>query len=112
MPSNHVRGCVKQSKSSVTSTHIDAKISQIRLKEQAVENSRQQQNKIDKQEAQINSLQSQNEQLRGLLDPMLMVSAISQAVATSLKLNSQRVNKGGTGNNGTGYISKPYLGKP
>ena len=72
-----------------------------------MKNSRQHQNKMDKQEAQINSLQSQNEQLRGLLEPKLLVNAISQAVTTSLKVNSQSVYKGVAWNNGTRYISKP-----
>ena len=31
---------------------------------------------------------------------------------TSLKVNSQSVTKGGVENSGTGYISRPYLGKP
>ena len=69
-------------------------------------------NKINKQEAQINSLQNQNDQLRGLLDPTLLVDAISQAVTTSLKVNSKLVNKGCVGNNGTRFINKSYLGKP
>ena len=60
----------------------------------------------------MNILQNQHNQLRGLLDPMLLVDAISQAVTTSLKVSSQLLDKGSTGNNGTGYISKPYLGKP
>ena len=70
-------------------------------------NSRQHQNKINKQEAQINSLQNQNEQLRGLLDPMLLVSAISQSVTTSLKMNSQPVSKGGVGTDGPGMSVNP-----
>ena len=43
---------------------------------------------------------------------VLLVDAISQAVTTSLKLNSQPTNKGGAGINGTRFVSKPYLGKP
>ena len=63
------------------------------------------------QEAQINSLQNKNEQLRGLLEPKLLINDISQAVTASLKVNSQPVNKGGAGTSETGYVSKPYLGK-
>ena len=74
--------------------------------------SRQHQNKINGQEAQIIILQSQNTKLKGLLDCKLLVNVISQAVTTSLKVNSQPMSKGGAGANGTGYISKPYLGKP
>ena len=67
---------------------------------------------MNNQEAQINSLQSQNEQLRGLLDQKLLVDAINQAVTTSLKVNSQSMTKSGSGNNGTVYVSRHYLGKP
>ena len=103
-------GCAKQSKSSVASTGMKVKVNQIKdLGTKLLKNSRQHQNKIDEQEAQINSLQSKNEQLRGLLDLKLLVDAIGQAVTISLKVNSQPVNKGGAGNNGTGYITKPYL---
>ena len=51
-------------------------------------NSRQNQKKINWQEAQITSLQNQNKQLQGLLVPKLLVNAISQEVTTSLKLGS------------------------
>ena len=103
----------KQSKSSVTSTGIDTEVSQVRDSGcELTKISRQHQNKINKQEAQINSLQNQNEQCRGLLDPKLLVDAISQTVTTSLKVNSLPVKKGGAGTNGPGYISTPYSGKP
>ena len=65
------------------------------------------------QEAQIKSLQTQNQQLQGLLDPKLLVSVISQAVTTSLKLGPQLTSEGGIdADKGAGFISKPYLGKP
>ena len=64
------------------------------------------------QEAQIKSLQTQNQQLQGLLDPKLLVNVISQAVITSLKLGLQLTNKGGIDAEGAGFITKPYLGKP
>ena len=49
-------------------------------------------NKINLQEAQIKSLQTQTQQLQGLLDPKALVS---QAVTTSLKLGLQPNTKGG-----------------
>ena len=106
-------GHSRQSKFSITSKGTDTEGSQISdLDSKLSKNSRQQQNKINKQEAQINSLQNQNNQLRGLLDSELLVNAISLAVTTSLKVNSQPMSKGGAGTNGTRYVSKPYLGKP
>ena len=64
------------------------------------------------QEAQIKSLQTQTKQLKGLLDPNLLVNAISQAVTTSLKVGLQLTSKGGMDAKGAGFTSKPYLGKP
>ena len=63
------------------------------------------------QEAWIKSLQTQNQQLQGLLDPKWPVNAISQAVTTSLKMGLQPTNKGGIDTKGAGFSSKPYLGK-
>ena len=98
-------GYAKQSNSSVTFTGINAEVSQISdLESKLSKNSRQCQNKIYKQEAQINSLQNQNDQLRGLLDLKLMVNVISQAVTTSLKVNSQPVSKGGARLMGVGIL--------
>ena len=68
--------------------------------------------KINRQEAQITSLQNQNKQLTSLPDSKALVNAISQAVTTSLKLSSQPTNKSGAASNGTGFGSKPYLRKP
>ena len=64
------------------------------------------------EEAQIKSMQTQNQQLQGFLDLKLLVNAISQAVTTSLKMGLQLTNKGGIDAKGSGFISKPYLGKP
>ena len=64
------------------------------------------------QEAQIKSLQTQNHQLQGLLDPKSLAKAISQAVTTSLKMGSQVTNKGGIDAKDADFICKPYLGKP
>ena len=108
-------GCARQIKSSATSSGIDAEVSQISdLQDKLSKNSRQWQNKINKCEAQISSLPNQNTQLKGLLDPTLLVNAISQAVTASLKINSQSIftSRGGAGTTGTRYISKPYFGQP
>ena len=65
------------------------------------------------QEAQIKILQIQNKQLQGLFDPKSLVSMISQAVTTSLKLRLQLTSKAGKdADKAAGFISKPYLGKP
>ena len=58
------------------------------------------------------SLQDKKKQLNGLLDPKVLVDAINQAVTTNLKISSQLMSKGGAASNGTGFVSKPHLGKP
>ena len=104
-------GHVKQSWSSATS--IDSNVNLIDETEGKLsKNSRQHQNKINQQEVQIKSLQNQNQQIQGLLDPKLLVNVISQAVTTSLKLGLQLTSKGGMDSKGTGFVSKPYLEKP
>ena len=101
-------GHTKQSTSSVTSRGINAKVSQIEdTGSKLLKNYRQHKNKIYKQEAQINSLQNQNDQLRGLLHPKLLVNIINQAVTTSLKVNSQPASKGGARTNGTCILVNP-----
>ena len=110
-------GCSRQSQSSAssaaTSSTIEANVSLTRgYEEKLSKNSRQHQSKINMQEAHIKSLQTQNQQLQGLLDPKSLVNAISQAVTTSLKMGSQPTVKGGMENKGAGFSSKPYLGKP
>ena len=64
------------------------------------------------QGAHIKSLLNQNKQLQGLLDPKLLVNAISQAVTTSLKMGLQPTGKGEVENKGADFNSRPYLGKP
>ena len=109
-------GCVRQnqsSASSATATSINFNVSLVNETEGKLsKNSRQHQNKVNQQEAKIKSLQNQNQQLQGLLDPKSLVNVISQAVATGLKLGSQLTSKGGADSKGTGFVSKPYLGKP
>ena len=46
------------------------------------------------------------------MDPKLLVNAISQTVTTSLKITSQLTSKGDAASNGTGFVSKLYIGKP
>ena len=108
-------GCARQSQSSVSSAtnmSIDFEVNWIGdVEGKLSKNSRQCQNKITKQETQIKSLQNQNQQLQSLLDPKLLVNVVSQAVTISLKLGSQLTHKGSTNSNGTGFVSKPYLGK-
>ena len=110
-------GCSRQSQSpassATTSLSIETSVSLIKgTEEKLSKNSRQQQNQINMQEAHIKSLQNQNEQLQGLLDPNSLVNVISQAVTTSLKMGSQLTVKGEVENKGAGFNSKPYLGKP
>ena len=89
-----LRGCARQSKSSVTTKGIDTEVNQISDSENRLsKNSRQCQNTINRQEAQISSLQDQNTQLKGLLDSKELVNAISQAVTTSLILSSSQLAK-------------------
>ena len=76
-------GHARQSRSSATSSVIDAKISS--LENKLSKNSRQWQNKINKQEAQVSCLQDQNKQLKDLLDSKVLVNVITQAVTTGLK---------------------------
>ena len=83
----HARQSQSSASSATTSSIIDINVSLVKEHEGKLsKNSRQWQNKINMQEAQIRSMQTQNQQLQGLLDPKLLVSAISQAVTTSLKL--------------------------
>ena len=77
-----------------------------------VPNSRQCQNNINKQDTQINSLGAQNEELRRLLDSKIFVDAISQVVASSMKLTSLPATICDMQENQFVYISKSYLGKP
>ena len=73
--------------SAATSSSIDTDVNLIKEDEGKLSKiPRQQQNKINMQEAQIKSLQTQSKQLQGLFDPKLLVNVISHAVTTSLKL--------------------------
>ena len=70
-------------------------------------NSRQRQNKINQQASQINSLEAQNKKLGLLLEPKFLVETITQAVASSLKMDKTTKLDSST----SGFTSKPYLGK-
>ena len=110
------RRCTRQSQSSASSTttsSIESGVNVVRETEGKLsKNSRQQQNKINQQEAQVKSLQSQTQQLQGLLDPKSLVSAISQAVTTSLKLGMQLMTKGGVDVKGMDLSVSPILENP
>ena len=106
-------GHARQRKSSATSSGINTEVNQISEPENRPSKiPDSEKTKLNKQEAQIYTLQNQNTQLKGLLDPTLLVDVITQAVTTSLKISSQSISKGGAGTTRTGYVSKPYFGKP
>ena len=71
-------------------------------------NSRQRQNKIYQQASHISSLEAQNKKLGQLLEPKFLVETITQAVATSVKMD--KTTK--LDSTPCGFTSKPYLGKP
>ena len=103
----------QSSASSATTSSIEYGVNVVTETEgKLLKNSRQSQNKTNQQEAQIKSLQTQTQQLQGLLDPKSLVSVISQAVTICLKLGLQPTTKGGIDAKGTWFISKAYLGKP
>ena len=113
MPGYNVWWAQEAEKSSAMSSGMDAEVSEIKgLEAKLSKNSRQWQHAINKQEAQISSLQDKNKQLKGLQDLKVLVDAISQAVTTSLKISSQLMDKSHATSNGTGFVSKPYLRKP
>ena len=72
-------------------------------------NLRQRQNKINQQASQISSLEEAlNNKLGQLLEPTILVETITQAVASSLKIDKTTKLDSSPG----GYNSTPYLGKP
>ena len=109
-------GCTRQSWSSASSaiaSSVDSDVNLVKETEGKLsKNLRQLQNKINQQETQIKNMQTQTQQLQGLLDPKSLVSVISETVTTSLKLGLQLTTKGGVDVKETGFVSKPYLGKP
>ena len=71
-------------------------------------NSRQRQRKIEQQASQISSLEAQNKKLGQLLEPKFLVETITKAVASNL--NMGKTNN--TESSPSGFVSKPYLGRP
>ena len=71
-------------------------------------NSRQRQWKIEQQALQISSLEAQNKKLGQLLEPKFLVETITKAVASNL--NMGKTNN--TESSPSGFVSKPYLGRP
>ena len=69
-------------------------------------NSRQR--KIEQQASQISSLEAQNKKLGQLLEPKFLVETITRAVASNL--NMGKTNN--TESSPSGFVSKPYLGRP
>ena len=103
-----------RSKSGRTSSHTSAiETSSYVISEEAGErrlskNSRQRQRKIDQQASQISSLQTQNEKLGQLLEPKFLVETITRAVASNLNMGKNN----NTESSPSGFVSKPYLGRP
>ena len=102
------------SRSEKTGSHTAAvEISSCAISEEAgdcrlFKNSRQRQNKINQQASQISSLEAQNRKLGQLLEPKFLVEMITQAVASSLKMD--KTTK--LDSSSSGFTSNPYLGKP
>ena len=71
-------------------------------------NSRQRQQKIKQQASQISSLQAQNKKLGQLLEPKFLVETITRAVASNLNMGKTNT----TESSPSGFVSKPYLGRP
>ena len=71
-------------------------------------NLRQRQRKIEQQASQISSLEAQNKKLGQLLEPRFLVETITRAVASNL--NMGKTNN--TESSCSGFVSKPYLGRP
>ena len=104
-------GCSRLGK---TGSHTAAvEVSSCVISEEAREcrlskNSRQRQNKINQQASHISSLEAQNKKLWQLLEPHFLAEMITQAVASSLKMDRTTKLDSSPG----GFTSKPYLGNP
>ena len=71
-------------------------------------NSRQRQQKIEQQVSQISSLKAQNRKLGQLLEPKFLVETITRVVASNLNMGKPNT----TESSPSGFVSKPYLGRP
>ena len=72
-----------------------------------LKNSRQRQQKIE-QASQISSLEPQNRKLGQFLEPKFLVETITRVVASNLNMGKPNT----TESSPSGFISKPYLGRP
>ena len=66
------------------------------------------QRKIEQQASQISSLEAQNKKLGQLLEPKFLVETITRAVASNLNMGKSNNTEGSS----SGFVSKPYLGRP
>ena len=57
---------------------------------------------------QISSLEAQNKKLGQLLEPKFLVETITKAVASNLNMGKSN----NTESSPSGFVSKPYLGRP
>ena len=71
-------------------------------------NLRQRQWKIEQQALQISHLEAQNKKLGQPLEPKFLVETITKAVASNLNMGKTNNTEGSP----SGFISKPYLGRP
>ena len=103
-----------RSKSGKTSSHTVAietslyVISEEAGEHRLLKNSRQRQRKIKQQASQISSLEAQNKKLGQLLEPKFLVETITRVVASNLNMGKPNT----TESSPSGFISKPYLGRP
>ena len=103
-----------RSKSGKTSSHTAAiETSSYVISEEAGEcklskNSWQRQRKIEQQASQISSLEAQKKKLGQLLEPMFLVETITRAVASNFNMGMTN----NTESSPSGFVSKPYLGRP
>ena len=103
-----------RSKSGKTSSHTAAietssyVISKEARERRLSKNPRQRQRKIEQQASQISSLEAQNKKLGQLLEPKFLVEMITRVVASNLNM----VKPNTTESSPSGFISKPYLGRP
>ena len=73
-----------------------------------MKNSRQRPRKIEQQASQISSLEAQNKKLGQLLEPKFLVETITRVAASNLNMGKSN----NTESSPSGFVSKPYLGRP
>ena len=105
------RGCSKLGKTGSHTGTVELSscvISEEAGKHRFSKNSRQRQNKSNQQASQISNLEAQNKKLGQLLEPRFVMETITQAEASSLKIDKTTKLVSSPG----GFTTKPYLGKP